>query len=51
MRAYRKAVEEDRREHTNRLLRRAVLKYLRRDFHPDQNDNYHLAATYLGSVA
>ena len=51
LKAYRKAVMANRRDHTNRILRNAVLQYLRPSFHPDQNDNYHLAATYLGSAA
>jgi predicted metal-dependent hydrolase len=48
---YRKAVEDKRRAHTGQVLREAVLKYLRPSFHPDQNDNYHLAESYLRSVA
>jgi predicted metal-dependent hydrolase len=51
MRAYRRVVDDKRHDHTGKILRQAVLKYLRVDFHPDQNDNYHLAETYLRSVA
>ena len=51
LKRYRRAIEERRRDHTSTLLRNAVLKYLRPSFHPDQNDNYHLAERYLRSVA
>ena len=30
-----------------RVFARGIREYLRRDFHPDQNDNYALAAAYL----
>ena len=32
------------------LFQRAILDYLRRDFHPDDRDDYELAAAYLESV-
>jgi len=32
------------------LVRRAFVDYLRRDFHPDQTENYELARAYLDSV-
>lgn len=32
------------------LMREAVGEYLRRDFHPDQHDDYYLAEAYLRSV-
>jgi predicted metal-dependent hydrolase len=51
LRRYRREVEQRRRKHTGKILRDAVLKYLRPSFHPDQHDNYHLAAQYLGSLA
>jgi hypothetical protein len=31
-------------------IRKAIHDYLRKDFHPAQNDNYHLASEYLASV-
>ncbi len=49
-RRHRRALEAKRRSHTSRLLRRAVAAYLRPGFHPDHNDNYHLAASYLAST-
>jgi predicted metal-dependent hydrolase len=33
-----------------RMFRRAVRDYMRRDFHPDQHDNYALARAYLESI-
>jgi len=51
MKTYRNAVMEKRRKHTSAILKNAVKKYLAPRFHPDQNDNYHLAASYLESVA
>ena len=51
LRAYRKRILDKRKDHTTRILTQAVLKYLRPSFHPDQNDNYHLAAEYLRSVS
>jgi hypothetical protein len=32
------------------LFRRAIVDYLRPDFHPDERDDYHLARAYLESV-
>ena len=32
------------------LIREAFVEYLRRDFHPDQRDDYHLARAYLESI-
>jgi predicted metal-dependent hydrolase len=32
------------------VFKRAILEYVRPDFHPDQNDDYHLARDYLASV-
>lgn len=34
----------------NDFLRKAILGYLRRDFHPDQHDNYPIAREYLESI-
>jgi len=34
-----------------RVFLRGIREYLRRDFHPDHNDNYHLAATLLERAA
>jgi predicted metal-dependent hydrolase len=33
-----------------RVFLRGIREYLRRDFHPSQHDNYHLAADYLRSA-
>lgn len=53
--AYRKHAERDPRliaedERRRKMFREAFLEYLQRDFHPDQNDDYALAAEYLASV-
>jgi hypothetical protein len=34
-----------------RVFARGIRAYLRRDFHPDQHDNYHLAASLLARAA
>jgi predicted metal-dependent hydrolase len=34
-----------------RVFKRGIREYLRRDFHPDRNDNYHLAGVLLGRAA
>lgn len=34
-----------------RVFVRGIREYLRRDFHPDDNDNYHLAAVLLAKAA
>lgn len=39
-----------RRSHFRRLLGKSILDYLRPGFHPDQQDNYHLAEGYLASI-
>ncbi len=33
-----------------RVFLRGIRSYLRRDFHPDQHDNYHLAVTHLAQA-
>ena len=33
-----------------RVFLRGIRAYLRRDFHPDQDDNYHLAKTLLAKA-
>jgi predicted metal-dependent hydrolase len=35
---------------TRRVFMKGIREYLRRDFHPSQRDNYHLAVDYLRSV-
>lgn len=44
---HRDRIPKNRRNDTNKLLRRAFVEYCRPSFHPDQHDNYHLARTYL----
>jgi uncharacterized protein len=36
---------------SRRVFYCGIREYIRRDFHPSQNDNYHLAKEYLGSQA
>ena len=33
-----------------RVFLRGIREYARRDFHPSQNDNYHLAREYLAGA-
>lgn len=47
---FRKEARAWRGRHTGKLLFGAVARYLRPDFHPDDNDNYALARTYLGRL-
>ncbi len=47
---YRAEAEAMRGGHTGKLLRRAFLEYLDPNFHPDKNDNYHLAEQYLSGI-
>lgn len=49
-RAYARAMRKERADNTRKVLVRAVLSYLRPSFHPDDRDNYHLAARYLTEV-
>lgn len=49
-RRHRKALLKWRGNHTRKLLWQAVTDYLRPGFHPDENDNYHLAEAYLGRL-
>jgi predicted metal-dependent hydrolase len=39
-----------RRSILQRVFLRGIREYVRRDFHPSQNDNYHLAAEYLAKA-
>ncbi len=48
--SYRNEAQRDRPKLVWRLFKRAVLEYLKPGFHPDQRDNYHLAADYLAPV-
>ena len=41
---------QERQKHFSRMMRRAIVDYLKPGFHPDQEDNYHLARDYLGSI-
>jgi predicted metal-dependent hydrolase len=50
VKAYMAAVRARRRDRTGRVLLQAVSQYLRPSFHPDDNDNYHLAEAYLRQV-
>ena len=50
LRAYARALRAERADNTRRTLLRAVAQYLRPSFHPDDNDNYHLAVGYLTEV-
>ncbi|MEL6343144.1 MAG: metal-dependent hydrolase [Myxococcota bacterium] len=48
MRERRAASKQDIR--ATRFLERHMVPYLRPGFHPDDNDNYHIAAAYLASI-
>lgn len=50
VRTHARAIRQRRQDHTRKVLVRAVTQYLRPSFHPDDNDNYHLAETYLRQV-
>lgn len=39
-----------RRDYFRKMFRGAIRTYLRPGFHPDQEDNYHLAEAYLTSI-
>ena len=47
---YRDEAKADRPGHLWNLFKRAILEYLKPGFHPDDRDNYHLAARYLASI-
>ncbi len=49
-RNYRKSARAWRHGHTRKLLGRAFIEYLKPGFHPDANDNYHLAVDYMDQV-
>ncbi|MEQ9497668.1 MAG: metal-dependent hydrolase [Deltaproteobacteria bacterium] len=49
-RYFAKRIPKNRRNETRKLFRRAFIDYLRRDFHPDDRDDYHLAAEYLAGI-
>lgn len=47
---FRTEARNDRPGLLRRLFKPAVLEYLKPGFHPDQRDNYHLAASYLAQL-
>ena len=47
---YRNETKSDRPGHPWNLLKPAIIDYIKPGFHPDQHDNYSLAAQYLRSV-
>ena len=47
---YRDQAKNDRPGHLWRLFKRAVLEYLKPGFHPDERDNYGMAAAFLDTV-
>ncbi len=48
---YRRQIQEGRGDTLRTIFWRSIRSYLKPGFHPDQNDNYHLAQDYLATAA